>query len=364
MSKFTHEKVYDDLSEVLNPHGVKDVSTWYKELLVERSEEVRSHMRDYLLGQNIFEGEDIPLTESLINQMSWKEIFPFTLRPEKVNFEEAAMYMYATLFEGGYEHVIYDVSKDLTRALSNTRFEFNMSELRFPYDTFIAYFHDSPFLAETNYPIEYIFVDRFLSVSGQVVNYYVYGYTDDDGDPNNSGIMTFRYFQDDQSIKSDELFKVVDSHDTSALSGQTVTETHKRTAKGVYTLLFNLLLYLDNIEDTIVVPPSDSVQRMNRLSNPKKRRKLAKQTADETHHSYIYVGRKYERKLQDAEHPGSGVPLRHKVTVPGHWRKQWYGPRKTKEGSQKGTHQKFIWIEPYVKGTDEQNQTVKVYRVR
>ncbi|MEX2443592.1 MAG: hypothetical protein WD492_08305 [Alkalispirochaeta sp.] len=138
--------------------------------------------------------------------------------------------------------------------------------------------------------------------------------------------------------------------------------THKRNSRNIITVLFNFLLYMSAVDDQTVVRPPDTAERLKRLQNPKKRRRVQKQLENQTLFRYTYIGRNYQTKISGE---GDGQALTHRALVRGHWRHQWTGPQRDAEGNRvPGTSQKLIWIEPYWKGPETQDQKTTVRVVR
>jgi len=56
------------------------------------------------------------------------------------------------------------------------------------------------------------------------------------------------------------------------------------------------------------------------------------------------------REIEFQRTHGEGIPLRWRVVVRGHWRRQWY--RSLGEASDPASH-RLIWIDPHIRGNDE-----------
>jgi hypothetical protein len=168
-----------------------------------------------------------------------------------------------------------------------------------------------------------------------------------------------------KSLDSEEFYETIWETDYSILSDMKVPEEHRYNSYVTYQLLWNLILYLNNVDDRVMYKPSDDFARLNRLSNPSKRRKLQKRLAEQSPYRYTYIGSAYDRRVEGIERSNKQRPLQHSTVVRGHWRNQWIGPRKDSAGRQiPGTHQKLIWIEPFVKGKDkDEPEKTLVYRV-
>lgn len=278
----------------------------------------------------------------------WWRLMPITLPPGRSNHEFALAYALYRLMTNG--NMTFRVGKELGDALFNTDFEVRMDELHFPADTFTVYYIGSS-IRVFDSPLKYIFCDRVEYLGNRYELRIVYGYIDEDGDYANSGFQLFNY-EPHSVVNSTELFASLEKEEFSEVSQMKVTDQHRENSKNVTTALFNFLLYIGSVGDRTVIEPPETQERLAKLSNPKKRRRLEKQMQYQTLFRYTYVGKQYESRLTD-ETRGTGESLEHRVLVRGHWRRQWVGKKTDAEGNRvPGSAQKLIWVEPYWKGPD------------
>ena len=128
-----------------------------------------------------------------------------------------------------------------------------------------------------------------------------------------------------------------------------------RNTRRAYALFFNFLLYLvSEPDDSVLIPEPDEAARLRAVSNPKKKRRLEKQLRSMVRNRYFHVGSAYARSIRSRGGDSEGSRLQNKTLVRGHWRHQWYGPRRAPDGSrQRGDIQKLLWIQPFWKGEGE-----------
>lgn len=288
---------------------------------------------------------------------AWWRAMPMVLPPFQSNHELSLVYALYRLMTTG--NMAFMIGPELSTALHNTDFKVKMDQLAFPSDTFVIYYKDSS-IPVYGSPLKWLFCDR-VSLGDLKELRIVYGYIDQDGDYANSGFQLYTY-QPEIEIDSAELFANMENERISALSQMEVTDEHRANSRNILTALFNFLLYLGAVGDQMVVKPPDIAERLARLTNPKKKRRLEKEAQSQTLHRYIYVGRNYEARLnEDGSGISSSSDLKHRVLVRGHWRHQWIGPQKDADGNRvPGTSQKLIWVEPYWKGPDVRDEKASV----
>lgn len=302
--------------------------------------------------------ELIDVLETEANRPWWK-LMPLMLPPRRSNHEFSMIYAVYRLMTTG--NMAFLIGPELSTALHNTDFKVKMNQLYFPADTFVIYYRDSS-IPVFGSPLKWLFCDRVdLGVYKELR--MVYGYIDKDGDYANSGFQLYTY-EPDIEVDSTELFAEMEKEKVSSLSQMEVTDEHKENSRNVLTALFNFLLYLGAVGDQTVVKPPDIADRLKKLSNPKKKRRLEKEAVNQTLFRYTYVGRQYESRIE-REESGSTSQLAHRVLVRGHWRHQWTGKQRDDEGNRiPGTSQKLIWVEPYWKGPDVRDEKLSVRVVR
>ena len=373
MRKFTHERFYRWLAELSGldeAAPAEKVFAPIEEEFENRKKSLINEVTKYSVNE---ESDETGMLKALkrqrmFSEMPWWKLFPFLLTPKRVNYVEAAHYMIYRLFSTS--NTIYNVSPYLVNALYNTDFEIDFNSLSLPSTTFIAYWGDGnhSVLIDENSSLLYTFVD-IIEMNGSYQIRQVYGHKDTDGDDANSGIMTLT-INSEGKIDSKEFLETINQVDYSELSQMKVPEKQKVNNAKVYMLTFNLLLYLvASPEDRQTIYPHPDFKKVDRLSNPKKKRKMQKSLQNESRYRHIYIGGIYDRQVEQAkksESQGEGAPLTKRTLVRGHWRHQWYGPRKVENGVavQPGTAQKLVWIQPFWKGTDEPNRKTVVYEVR
>ena len=332
-------------------------------------EKVLKPLIDMYLHQkeSLLESLDETTIERLHGQLNtegvqaWWKLMPYFLPPKRSNHEFALIYGLFRLMTTG--NMAFLMGPELSSSLHNTDFKVKMDQLAFPTDTFVIYYKDSS-IPVYGSPLKWLLCDRVTLGSLKELR-IVYGYIDQDGDYANSGFQLYTY-QPDMEIDSGELFSNMENEKVSALSQMKVTDQHRENTRNVLTALFNFLLYLGAVGDQTVVKPPDIASRLEKISNPKKRRRLEKEAQSQTLYRYTYIGRQYESRLVDGESfSGNLTELKHRVIVRGHWRHQWIGRQKDDEGNRvPGTSQKLIWVEPYWKGPDVRDEKVSVRVVK
>lgn len=364
--KFEHETFYDDLRAMLETDSTDPevVLSPYIEEFDKRAEQVRQEARMEAAFSMLFQDE---LGKQVtIKDWDWIKFFPYLLDKHRVNHAEAAAYMMYRLYSTG--NVIYSVSKHLVEAFFRTDFQIDFNKIHFPHQTFIVYWGGGDHSLKINngkHSILAQFVDVVPLTEKLVQLRQVYLYKDDDNDLANSGITTLSFSPEDFLLDSNEFFKQVASVDYSSLNDMPVSEEHRYNNYVMYQLLFNFLLYVNNVGDQRIVSPDERFKRLNGVSNPKKRRRIQKELASQSPYRYTYIGGAYDRRVESVSQRGGGHQLSHEVVVRGHWRQQWIGPRKDSAGKRiPGTHQKLIWIEPFIKGKGKgEPEKTLVYRV-
>jgi len=291
---------------------------------------------------------------------AWWRPMPMVLPPFQSNHELSLVYALYRLMTTG--NMAFMVGPELSTALFNTDYEVRMDELAFPSDTFVIYYRDSR-IPVYGRPLKWLFCDRVQYNEGHRELRLIYGYIDNEGDYANSGFQLLTY-ADDTVINSAELDQHMEEEKVSDLSMMEVTDTHRTNSRNITSTLFNFLLYLGAVDDRTIVRPPDYLKRLEKLTNPKKRRRLEKEMENQTIYRYTYVGRTYESRLEPGE-SAVGSNLDHRVLVRGHWRHQWTGRQRDAEGNRiPGTSQKLVWIEPYWKGPETPGDGVTVRVVK
>lgn len=362
--KFEHEIAFDKLREASGQQGVgaREYFRFFTDDMERRRNEMVSYAKSNPQTQMMALLRDWEL--DLLDEKSWEQMMPHLLDPNSVNVGEAGMYMLYKIFTTGNR--IYSVSRHLTEALVNTDFQVDFSRIKFPFDTFIIYWGDGNTGVKLydKYPILFQFVDVIALNNNAKQIRQIWGYIDEDGDMNNSGLLNLTVTPETK-LDSDEFLPYVLTTKDSSTSNLEAKEEDRKNNALCYILLFNFLLYLEVLDDAYVIPPNPGFERLKQVSNPKKRRRIEKELKDESPYRMIYVGRKYDRRVEQASSGGSGHRLDHTTIVRGHWRHQWIGPRKDNAGNKiPGTKQKLIWIEPFHKGVGlDKDEKTMVYRV-
>lgn len=368
--KFEHEKFYDRLKEFVETDSddLEVLLEPYLGMFRSAAHDLRKHMVYMPEFQQL--KEKYPDQGIDVENWSWVELFPHLLPPHQTNYMQAAAYMIYRLYSTG--NIIYSVSKHLTEAFYRTDFKIDFDQVHFPHNTFIIYWGGADHGVMINEngetekrPILFQFVDVVDYKNGLLNLRQIYGYIDRDGDLANSGPATLTFEPENKVLDSQQMYETVWGQDYSMLSDMYVPEWSRYNNYVIYQLLWNFLLYVNNINDRVVYKPHEDFARLKKMSNPAKKRKLRKRLTEESPYRYTYIGASYDRRVEQVRSSSTGHKLTRETVVRGHWRNQWIGPRKDSAGRQiPGTHQKLIWIEPFVKGKgkDEPEKTL-VYRV-
>lgn len=366
--RFAHETLIDTL-QAMTGLDTDDVQVLLEPFLREYRKRAKDALDEAAFQSAMARAFGQQDKAGIVAQLSWIELFPYLLARHRVNHIDAAVYQTYRLYTNS--NVIYYVSPHLTEAFFHTDFKIDFSQIRVPHETFIVYWgkgDHSVMLNNGTVPIHASFVDfvRITDTTMQIRQ--VYSYYDKDGDLCNSGITTITFDPNNLLLDSESFRKEVESTDYSTLNDMPVDQTHRQNNCTIYQLLWNLILYLNNLSDVSVHKPDKRFEQLRKMTNPKKRRRLEKELKDESPYRYTYVGANYDRRVQPHinEGAGTGRVLEHETIVRGHWRQQWYGPRRDSSGeSIPGTRQEIIWIEPFVKGKGKgESEKTLVYRVR
>lgn len=362
--KFLHEEVADKTEETFG-FSQERANQEFRQLFSKQAKEfsqtvVDAIEKDYRTRE--IEADSGISAEQLYKDRSWVGLFPYLLPPKRNNHDLSAGYMFLRLSDTGEN--IYKVAPTLSEAFMHTDFDLHFADVRFPVNTAIVYFGPTENIElMPGCPVYYVFYDKVDIADNTSQIRIILGYRDEDGDGANRSLSVFT-FGHDTRITTHELDKEIGAARFSPLSLVEFKEEDKRASRIQYQLLFNFLLYLNNVDRGETVPPSEEVRRLRNLSNPKKRRRLERQIKDQSRYTYVYVGRSYADRRDNLQGQGTGTRLDHRVIVNGHWRKQWYGRRTDEYGNPRpGEKQEIIWIEPFVKGKDKPESDKKTVRV-
>jgi len=284
-------------------------------------------------------------TGKLLAERPWWWLLPTILPPYTSHHEVGMTYAIYRLMTTG--NMTFMVGMDLAKALYNTDYVVKVGDLKLPAETFIVYFQGSIAPVGPTF-LKWIFVDRVPMHDGTRQIRLVYGFTDEDGDDANSDFLLFNG-QDDLVLSNDQLVEQLDAQKVSNLSLLPIKAVHRQNVVSVFTSLINFLLYMEALNDYVVVKPAYTPKDLAGLQNPKKLRRREKELQRTSLYRYSYVGGSYESRMKPEE-SGTGHALTHRVLVRGHWRHQWIGSQRDEEGNRiPGTAQKLAWIEPYWK---------------
>jgi len=299
--------------------------------------------------------EDIASLD-LLKSKPWWWLMPTILPPYQNHHELGMLYtVYRQMTTG---NMTFLVGEEIGRALYNTDYEVRTGDLKFPSDTFIIYFQNSKAPVGPSF-LTWISVDRVNVNHESMQIRIIYGFIDEDGDEANSDFLLFEG-PDDLILRNDEFVANLNNQDISSLSLKPITDTHRQNVISVFTSLINFLLYLDAVNDFMIIKPC--IQNTESVKNPKKIRRREKLQLKQSLYSYTYVGQNYESRIHKNN---TGSPFDYRIIVRGHWRHQWIGPKTDTFGqSTLGTTQKMKWIEPYWKGPESgpTHTSIKIMR--
>lgn len=308
--------------------------------------------------------------------------------------DEQELDLIPTLFFGnhdiGYMFLLYHVYKNgnnsfvVNKALALDLWQSDVTvdveDLKPPFRAFVIYLDDSAIKGYTvvhhgnaselvEYDVEVVYV-RFRTVTDDRIEVeFIAGYRDEHTgiglrDWSNTNIIRLT-IDKQQTIRplKDSLLNVVRQRDTVTPE---MEERIAQTGAEILNLIFGFILYLNHKpEDIELHKPHPGFSRLDAISNPKKRKRLQNELADESPYVVRYVGRRYGERVGTAHPTTSGREwaLEHLSLTRGHWRYQWYG-RKTSDKGEPilGEYRKIIWIEPFYRGYGEEKAGAQ-YRV-
>ena len=136
----------------------------------------------------------------------------------------------------------------------------------------------------------------------------------------------------------------------------------------IFHLIVSMYVYLSYDEDLVIEAPPISQKDVEKIKNPKKRRKAEKKLSEQSPYSISYIGRKYANKLQTSN-SGTGIKREQKYSfkVQGFFNSYWYGKRRDANGNKiPGQYKKIKWIEPQIRNKHLPESPVKekIYKVK
>jgi hypothetical protein len=291
--------------------------------------------------------------------------------------------LYALYSLSRNQNKIFVVGNELAAALCNTDIKVKMSDILPPFRSFIIYIENSDFTSrftkDNGYEdviVRYIFVELFResfrvnSLNEEMLCLrFLIGYCA--GDDNNIDDWYNGPLTQIPTAYKEEWDLSYDENNMLILGGQEESASNKYFAdfqespRKAANFILSLILYCNaKNRDIEIIRLDDGFTRLADIKNPKKRRRLEKTLQDKTRYLVYYIGRGYKIRHEDEVGAGAGK-LDHRVLVRGHWRRQWHGKKIDKDGlAVPGEYQKLVWIEPYYKGLEFNEENRKtVYRV-
>jgi hypothetical protein len=173
-------------------------------------------------------------------------------------------------------------------------------------------------------------------------------------------LFFFKIFKTRETIE--ECLDYTDDHihKTEADREYDLPDNYKNLGREVFNFVVNCLLYITGANaDLKWVNRRAEVEARLRRVKGSKRAKLERQLSNA--HPYCSVGgsividRSRDREPSECE-KGSGTKLSYRFSVAGHWKRQHYGEKWSKE--------KMIFVEPYNKGPELADVVNKIHRVQ
>lgn len=318
------------------------------------------------------------VTEKLHKALAKKDGWRAFAKPICNNYLLAYNYMLSAWHHGGDK--VFHIAADLTEALYNTDIEISIDNIKPPFNSFIIYTdgncikHIGEYSAPgsikainvNEYHVSYIMVEFLNSPytdTGKIMR-MVFGYYDPGTNPedfhnwNNSSFLELNLEgggkfrpKDGASGKLDHIFP------EQSLFSEKDKDKAKEYNQSIINFIFSFMLYITTKKDDVVYEKSTVPPVLTH--NLKKARHQQNQYKEESRYNIYYVGKKYEGIFKSSKQQFAGHELDHKTLVRGHWRDQWYGHReKLPDGTRTpGTHQENIWIEPFFKGIELEEQS-------
>ena len=136
----------------------------------------------------------------------------------------------------------------------------------------------------------------------------------------------------------------------------------------IYHLIVAMHLYLNNDSDLQIEKPEITAKDIEKISNPKKKKKAMKKLSQEISYNVSYVGRKYAEKIRKTHvHSNTDRQPKYSFKVKGFFNTYWYGKRRDEFGNKiPGEYTKIKWIEPQIRNKEFQEKPShgKIYKVR
>ena len=137
----------------------------------------------------------------------------------------------------------------------------------------------------------------------------------------------------------------------------------------IYNLIISMHLYLSHDDsDFEIHRPEITSKDIDKIKNPKKKRKAEKRLEEIVNYDVQYIGKKYVAKLNSSSAElGIRKEQKYSYEVQGFFNSYWYGKRTDKFGNKiPGQYKKIKWIEPQIrnKHLPQKLSKGKIYKVR
>ena len=283
---------------------------------------------------------------------------------------------------------VYILDKDLSLALLNSKSSVNIENIHFRSHSFVLYFNLD--YGDLGYPqiesaYKYICVYCKISNKDNTVSISICSVRqnkqnksieeDEVGSLENSTFSTviipkdqpfdFNYFDRCKSQVVKNYKKVGNEKFLKIMGGG---EWDYEIKAKIYHLIIAMNLYLSHDDDLSIEAPEITQKEVDKVTNPKKKRRLEKKLSQSMPYSISYVGKRYAEKIKRSS-IGDSVPTPRKYSfrVQGFFNTFWYGKRRDEDGKKiPGEYKKIKWIEPQIrnKHLPENPNGGRIYKVR
>ena len=342
-------------------------------------------MENFIFG-NFFPCKDINETKKLFVEeldYSFKRTKEKQLPDNLVGLKDYQIMstIYSESYLSSYHYMLYSFIKNdgkvfeidgkLAEALYNTDITFIPEEIHFPFNSFILYidnsniqqygYNDDRILFKYN--IQYIMVDVHEEDTYKIIS-YVIGFLDEGASEDNFEAWNNTTLFNVKVVNGVELKKTDLEHlypEEKHLPDD-VKALLSKSSEGIINFLFNFSLYVTDRKDDLVIMKPELID-YSKKKNKAKINQAIKQNEKESSYNIYYIGKKYSGIFKQSAELASrdDTSLLHRTLVRGHWRMQWYGHR-TEESF--GDYQKRIWIEPFYKGFEIEDQKQILYKIK
>ena len=340
-------------------------------------------MEDFILG-SFFKGTSPQETKKKFVQEfenSYKHGLSLEYKHLNLKDYQIMCTLYGSDYLSSYNYMLYsfikgdgkvfEIDGKLAEALYNTDITFIPEEIHFPFNSFILYidnstipqygYNDDRLLFK--YTVQYIMVDVHEEEGYKMISYII-GFLDEGANEDNFEAWNNTTLFNVKVVNGRELRKTDLEHMYPSEKNlpDDVKEILSISSEGLINFLFNFSLYITEMKDDVEVMKPNLID-FSKKKNKAKINQAIRQNEKESSYNVYYIGKKYLGVYKKSAELAvkDGTPILRRTLVRGHWRMQWYGHR-TEESY--GDYQKRIWIEPFYKGFEIEDEKQSIYRVK